>query len=158
MDCYQFKTSAIERMWALLNRGSKCELKRAMSIWKEKLGHEVYSLSRFKNLIKKRNAKNLGIAVNKWKAYSTALGHAVRVRVLQIEYSQKLYLSQCFNQMRFTLRNEKRRRQRTLNSFVKAWQDYVRYNRHLMQANMAAIAFGKTNSNFMLRSVFDAIR
>lgn len=60
--------------------------------------------------------------------------------------------------MRFTLRNEKRKRIRTLNAYVKAWSDYVSYNRHLMQANMAALAFGKTNQDYLLRSVFDALR
>ena len=45
-----------------------------------------------------------------------------------------------------------------LNTYVKAWQDYVVYNRNLMQANMAAIQFGQTNRKYTMQSVFNALR
>ena len=60
--------------------------------------------------------------------------------------------------MRWILRQEKRRRHRTLNIFLKGWQDHVFYNRHLMQTNMAAIQFGQQNQRYLMRNVFDELR
>ena len=77
---------------------------------------------------------------------------------MQIETSQKLMLSQVFSQMRLVLRNDKRMRIRALNAYVKAWKDYIAYNRNLMQANMAAIQFGKTHQTYTLKNVFDELR
>lgn len=86
------------------------------------------------------------------------MGHACRVRILQIEYSQKLYLSQVFQQMRTALKNQRRLRHMYLNTYVKAWKDYIAYNRHLMQKNMAAIQFGKENQRYIMKNCFDALR
>jgi len=60
--------------------------------------------------------------------------------------------------MRFTLKNERRIRIRNLNQCVKAWKDYIRYNRHLMQVNMAAIRFGQTNQRLMVKNIFDELK
>jgi hypothetical protein len=60
--------------------------------------------------------------------------------------------------MRTALRNQKRLRHMTLNSYVKAWKDYISYNRHLMQKNMAAIQFGKENRTYLLKNCFDELR
>ena len=49
-------------------------------------------------------------------------------------------------------------RQRTLRSFVKAWREYMGYNRNLMQTNMAAINFTFTNRSYIMKNVFDALR
>ena len=81
-----------------------------MDIWKQKLVFRNHSLTKFKQLIKKRNHKYLNQAMNTWRSYSNIIEHACRVRILQIEYTQKVYLSQVFNQMRWILRNEKRKR------------------------------------------------
>ena len=45
-----------------------------------------------------------------------------------------------------------------LNTYVKAWKDYIAYNRHLMQKNMAAIQFGKENQKYILKNCYDALR
>ena len=82
--------------------------------------------------MKQRNDKNLRDAIYSWKNYSLTLDSICRVRILQVEYTQKMFLSQVFYQMRWNLRNEKRRRQRMLNKYLKGWQDYVFYNRHLL--------------------------
>jgi hypothetical protein len=57
-----------------------------------------------------------------------------------------------------TLKNEKRKRQRILNLYVKAWKDHLMYNRQLMKSNTAAINFVKQNKNYLLRNLFDALR
>jgi hypothetical protein len=44
-------------------------------------------------LLQKKNNSNTNTAMNTWRTYSNLMGHACRVRILQIEYSQKLYLS-----------------------------------------------------------------
>jgi len=76
------------------------------------------------------------------------LENAVRMKVLQIDFASKAFKTQVFNQMRLTLRNEKRVRQRLLNKYTKAWKDFISYNRQLMQMNMAAITFGENNRQF----------
>jgi len=47
--------------------------------------------------------------------------------------------------MRKTLRFKKMIRQRKLNAYLKGWQDFVTYNRYLMQSNMAQIRFLQVN-------------
>jgi len=67
-------------------------------------------------------------------------------------------LSHAFHELRNQTKFEKQRRIRCLNSFYKAWQDYIRYNRHLMQANMAAIAFRQSNELYTMRACYQALR
>jgi hypothetical protein len=47
-------------------------------------------------MILKMNKDNSQKAFLKWKTQSTLMMHCCRVKILQIEYSQKLYLSQAF--------------------------------------------------------------
>ena len=107
-------------------------MKRAFAIWKEKKRFDNHKLRKALQLMQTKNKANCTIALNTWRTYSNLMGHSVRVRILQIEYSQKLYLSQVFQQMRTALKNQKRLRHMYLNTYVKAWKDYIIYNRHLM--------------------------
>ena len=45
-----------------------------------------------------------------------------------------------------------------LRVYTKAWKDYMIYNRHLMQSNMAAIQFSRSNQQYLMQAVFDALR
>lgn len=131
-DKYYVKNNSIERIWHLLNRGAKQEQKRALAIWKERQSFDKYKLRKIKAVLRKRNNNNLTIAMNFWRGYSNVLNHHCRVHILHQEFTQKVFLSQVFSQMKFVLRNDKRRRIRCLNQYVKAWSEYCRYNRHLM--------------------------
>jgi hypothetical protein len=59
MDSYHFKTNGIDRIWHMLSRSSTQEKKRALDIWKQKMHHQHYSVSKFRKLIKRRNDENL---------------------------------------------------------------------------------------------------
>ena len=158
LDSYHLKTNAIERIWHRLIQDSKQEKKRAMDIWKQKLGFNKLTDRKLKQIIKRRNDRFLAQAIYNWKNFSMVLENACRMRMLQVGYTEKLYLSQLFNQMKSVLRFQKQKRIRALNSYVKAWKDACHYNRHLMQSNMAAIQFGKVNTSYSLRSYFNALR
>lgn len=93
MDSYHFRTSGIQRLWHMMAKGSKQELKRSLDIWKQKLGFQSHLQSKFQNLIKKRNEVNMRQAVYTWRHYSLTLDHACRIRILQMETTQKMYLS-----------------------------------------------------------------
>jgi hypothetical protein len=45
-----------------------------------------------------------------------------------------------------------------LNQYLKAWKDGISYNRHLLQTNMAAIAFGQHNQKYLLHNIFNELR
>lgn len=96
MDSYHFRTSGVQRLWHMLAKGSKQELKRALDIWKGKLSFQSHSVSKLQNLIKRRNEVNMRKAVYTWRHYSLSLDNACRIRILQIETTQKMYLSQVF--------------------------------------------------------------
>ena len=158
MDRYMFKTNAIEKIWFLLNKGAKKEVKRAIAIWASKVNFNEQKIKKLRAMIISRNKDKMRKALLRWQTWSNFIEHQCRVKLLQIECSQKLFLSQVFHQARVVLRNEKRLRQRTLNSYLKAWRDHVHYNRHLMQTNMAAIHFGQTNQRYLMKTVFDELR
>jgi stress-induced morphogen len=80
------------------------------------------------------------------------------MKVLHMNFTKKVFMSQVFYQLRTTCRREKQFRQRKLNQFYKAWQNYIQYNRHLMQSNMASIAFRDSNKIYTIRAVFNALR
>jgi hypothetical protein len=141
-----------------MNRGAKKEMKRAMAIWKLRKQFNVHKFKKLKDLITRKNNERTFKAFLKWQTNSCIMYHSCRARILQIEVSQKLYLSQIFYQMRYILRKEKQLRQRTLNAYLKAWKDHIHYNRHLMQTNMAAIQFGQVNNRFILKNCFDELR
>ena len=54
LDRYQFKTNSIEKIWYLLNKGAKQEMKRAFSIWKERRDLTTTRLERCTNCSRKR--------------------------------------------------------------------------------------------------------
>ena len=142
MDRYLFKTNAIERIWFLMNQSAKKEMKRCLTIWKLRKQFNIHKLRKMRELVYKKMYNKMRKAFLRWQQQSGLMYHSCQVRLLQIEYSQKLYLSQVFYQMRQTLQKEKQLRIRTLNSILKAWKDHMHYNKHLMQTNMAAIQFG----------------
>jgi hypothetical protein len=45
-----------------------------------------------------------------------------------------------------------------LNHTLKAWKEHIRQNRHLMQANMAAIKFVEVNKSFLMKNCLDALK
>jgi hypothetical protein len=137
---------------------AKQEKKRAIDIWKQKQIFQGHQSKLVKRLLKWRENRFKEQALYEWKAYSCLLEHSCRVRCLQLDITTKAYLSQLFSQMRLTLRNEKRVRQMYLNSYLKAWQDYVVYNRQLMQTNMAAIQFGQINRKYTLQACYNTLR
>lgn len=59
MDIYHFKTNAIERIWYRLCKDAKEEKKRAMDIWKQKLGFVNHTKNFLLRLLNKRNARHL---------------------------------------------------------------------------------------------------
>ena len=54
MDCYHFKTNAIERIWHRLMMDAKQEKKRALDIWKQKQNFNGHQGKLIKRLIKWR--------------------------------------------------------------------------------------------------------
>ena len=60
--------------------------------------------------------------------------------------------------MRIVIRHEKQLRIRRLNHFLKAWKDYISYNRHLMQVNMAALSHAKISRQKMMRDCLNEMR
>ena len=108
-------------MWHLLNLNARQETKRAMDIWKQKQGFNKHKLSKMMVLFKKRKQFVLEQALFRWKSNSMLMEHVCRSRILQLDFSHKLFLSHVFSQMRLVLKLEKRRRQRTLRHFLKGW-------------------------------------
>mmetsp|Transcript_2433 Transcript_2433/g.3717 ORF Transcript_2433/g.3717 Transcript_2433/m.3717 type:complete len:98 (-) Transcript_2433:273-566(-) len=96
MDRYHFKTNAIDKIWFLLNRGCRQELKRALSIWKGRKEFDLTKLQKAKNLAIRRRNNIWRTAFHQWQTYSLQVEHLTRVRVMQIDMSQKLLLSQVF--------------------------------------------------------------
>ena len=41
---------------------------------------------------------------------------------------------------------------------LKAWKDHIRYRKHTMAANMAMVKFTQTNTEFILKQCFDAMK
>jgi len=107
-DRYYFKTNAIEKIWYLLKWNAKCELKTALQIWKEAHGFDNHKLRRFRALIRKQNQDNLSYCVNTWRSFGKYMEYQCRVKVTHMEFTQKLFLSQLFSQMRGVIRTEKR--------------------------------------------------
>jgi hypothetical protein len=134
------------------------EKKRHFDIWKQKKEFEGKTLLRLKRIFKKSHLRKCEDAFQSWTRYSNELEYHCRVRVLHLGYTRKQFMSHAFHEFRNQIRVEKQNRVRYLNSFFKAWQDYIRYNRHLMQANMAAIAFRQRNHEFTARACFQALK
>jgi hypothetical protein len=80
-------------------------------------------------------------AWSKWIGFNADLEVAVRVRLLHINASERLLLSQCFNNLRNAARTEKFARLRRLKLCFAEWRNFNRYSRHLMHSNLAAIKF-----------------
>lgn len=93
MDRYLFKTNAIERIWFLMNRSAKKEVKRAMTIWKQRKQFNEHKYLRLRKAVLGQEKDKCKKAFNRWQQQSRLMEHCVRVKILQIETSQKLFLS-----------------------------------------------------------------
>jgi predicted RNA-binding protein len=82
MDNYLFKTSAIERIWFLMNRSAKKEMKRAMTIWKLRKQFNIYKLRRLRELVATKINTKTKKAFLRWQSQSELMHHCVRVRIL----------------------------------------------------------------------------
>ena len=82
MDCYHFKTNAIERIWHRLSMDAKQEKKRAMDIWKQKLNFKGHQAKLVKRLVKSHENRLKEQALFEWKSWFTLLEHSCRVRCL----------------------------------------------------------------------------
>ena len=61
-----FKTNAIERIWFLMNRGAKKEVKRAMTIWKLRKQFNVHKYKKLRNAILNQQKDKVKKAFNMW--------------------------------------------------------------------------------------------
>ena len=111
-----------------------------------------------KRVTKNRNIRKMEHAFSRWNRYSQELEYHCRVTLLHRDFTRKSFLTQSFTEMRVCTTIAKQDRFRVLNKYFKALQDYKAYNRHLMQANMAAIAFRNNNSQYTLRCCFQGLR
>jgi hypothetical protein len=50
-------------------------------------------MKKFKNLVKKRKLRQLEQALFNWKGWSMNLENCVRVKVLQLDFTQKVFLT-----------------------------------------------------------------
>ena len=82
MNAYQRKTDSINKIWEKLAHFRKCELKRAMAIWREGGSHQVQSSTKIRNMILRRYRFQLSKALLSWKNYSMEIDQAVRVVIL----------------------------------------------------------------------------
>lgn len=154
MTRYHRKTNAIDKTWFLLARGVQQEKKRAFQIWKEKKRFGNEKTRQLRHLLKQKNDKARRLAFSSWQSYCSSLDYAVRKHVLHLETTNRMLLSQVFSQLKIQTRIEKQDRLRILAHCVKGWRDHIRYNRHLMHANMASIQFVQTNRTYTLKACF----
>ena len=76
------------------------------------------------------------------------------MHVLHRETTNRVLLSQVFSSLKIMTRIEKQDRLRILAHCVKGWRDHIRYNRHLMHANMASIQFVQSNQKYTMKACF----
>jgi len=96
MDAYHFKQNAIEKIWSRLTNDAKAEKKRAIDIWKQKLSFLSHSQKVVKALLKKSRDRQCTQALHQWKNWSMCLENACRVKILQHDYTRKIFMSQVF--------------------------------------------------------------
>lgn len=129
MDRYHFKTNAVEKIWHLMSNGARQTKKRALQIWKQKKNFDAERLSKLRRLVLYRRNQCQSLALRRWQTESDLMMGACRQRLLQMDFTRKVMLSHVFSRMVLVIKQEKRQRIRTLNTFVKAWRDYIGYNR-----------------------------
>jgi outer membrane receptor for ferrienterochelin and colicin len=66
MDRYLFKTNAIEKIWFLMNRGAKKEMKRAMTIWKLRKQFNIHKTNKLRAAILNMQKDKCKKAFNRW--------------------------------------------------------------------------------------------
>ena len=71
-------------------------MKKALNIWKGNKHFADVRYRKFYNLLSRRKKNELFEALMAWKQWSTYLEYQCRLKVAQITYTQKVFLSQCF--------------------------------------------------------------
>ena len=94
----------------------------------------------------------------RWKGFSIEIDQACRMIMLKQEYSQKVYLTTLFNAFKYEVRVEKHHRILMQGKVFKALQDYIAYQRHLMQINLTSLHLQKARKKALLKACMDALR
>lgn len=133
------KALACNRLYQISRKNDKQVKKRAVDIWKQGLQSIDHRMFRFRSTLRKIHNTSMKKAWSKWIGYNENVETAVRLRLLHINSSERLMLSQTFNNLKIAARSSKFSRLRKLKLCFHEWRNFNRYNRHLMLSNLAAI-------------------
>ena len=83
LSTYEQKKQSINLVWEKLLVSSQVEIKRALTIWKEKSRSQSHKNKVFKRLIALKNKQVLVSTLTKWREWSMLLEQEVRISLLK---------------------------------------------------------------------------